>query len=55
VLHLIVDGCSNAEIAERLYITVGTVKTDVRNMLGKLSVGDRTQIAVRALRSALAT
>jgi DNA-binding NarL/FixJ family response regulator len=55
VLHLIVDGCSNAEIAERLYITVGTVKTNVRSMLGKLSVGDRTQIAVRALRSALAT
>jgi DNA-binding NarL/FixJ family response regulator len=55
VLHLIVDGCSNAEIAERLYITVGTVKTHVRSILGKLSVGDRTQIAVRALRSGLAT
>lgn len=53
VLKLIVDGCSNAAIAEKLYITVGTVKTHVRNILNKLSVDDRTQIAVRALRSGL--
>ena len=37
VLQLIVKGCSNAEIAERLYITVGTVKTHVRNILNKLA------------------
>ncbi|MCU0549954.1 MAG: response regulator transcription factor [Leptolyngbya sp. Prado105] len=53
VLLLIVDGCSNAEIAQRLYITVGTVKTHVRNILNKLCVSDRTQIAVRALRTGL--
>lgn len=28
-----VEGCSNAEITERLYITIGTVKTHVRNIL----------------------
>lgn len=33
VLQLIVEGCSNAVIAEKLYITVGTVKTHVRNIL----------------------
>jgi two-component system, NarL family, response regulator LiaR len=53
VLELIVSGCSNAQIAERLYITVGTVKTHVRNILGKLCADDRTQAAVRALRSGL--
>ncbi|MBW4582401.1 MAG: response regulator transcription factor [Tildeniella nuda ZEHNDER 1965/U140] len=53
VLQLIVDGCSNASIAEKLYITVGTVKTHVRNILNKLCADDRTQAAVRALRSGL--
>lgn len=53
VLQLIVEGCSNALIAEKLYITVGTVKTHVRNILNKLCADDRTQAAVRALRSGL--
>ncbi len=53
VLQLIVEGCSNAIIAEKLYITVGTVKTHVRNILNKLCADDRTQAAVRALRSGL--
>jgi two-component system, NarL family, response regulator LiaR len=53
VLAEIVNGFSNAEIAERLYITVGTVKTHVRNILNKLCADDRTQAAVRALRSGL--
>lgn len=53
VLQLIVEGYSNAQIAEKLYITIGTVKTHVRNILNKLSADDRTQAAVRALRSGL--
>jgi DNA-binding NarL/FixJ family response regulator len=53
ILDLIVAGCSNADIAEKLYITIGTVKTHVRNILNKLCVDDRTQAAVRALRSGL--
>ena len=53
VLQLIVNGYSNAKIAQELYITVGTVKTHVRNILNKLSADDRTQAAVRALRSGL--
>jgi DNA-binding NarL/FixJ family response regulator len=55
VLELIVAGASNATIAEKLYITVGTVKTHVRNILNKLCVDDRTQAAVHALRSGLIT
>ncbi|MGD1953104.1 MAG: response regulator [Leptolyngbyaceae cyanobacterium] len=53
ILELIVSGCSNSQIAEKLYITVGTVKTHVRNILNKLGANDRTQAAVRALRSGL--
>lgn len=53
VLGLIVEGCDNAEIAKRLFLTVGTVKTHVRGILSKLCVDDRTQAAVRALRSGI--
>ncbi|PZD71211.1 Transcriptional regulatory protein DegU [Acaryochloris thomasi RCC1774] len=52
-LELIVSGKSNTEIAEALFVTVGTVKTHVHNILQKLGVDDRTQAAVRALRSGL--
>jgi DNA-binding NarL/FixJ family response regulator len=53
VLELMVAGCTNIAIAERLYITVGTVKTHVRNILAKLCADDRTEAAVRALRSGI--
>jgi len=53
VLELIVNGYSNAGIAKELYITVGTVKTHVRNLLEKLCASDRTQAAVSALRCGL--
>ena len=53
VLGLIVEGCDNAAIAKRLFLTVGTVKTHVRGILSKLCVDDRTQAAVRALRSGI--
>jgi DNA-binding NarL/FixJ family response regulator len=53
VLECIVSGCTNSEIAGKLYITVGTVKTHVRNILEKLCANDRTEAAVRALRSGI--
>lgn len=54
VLQLIVDGRSNDAIAQELYISSGTVKTHVRNILKKLCASGRTQAAIRALRSGLA-
>jgi DNA-binding NarL/FixJ family response regulator len=53
VLELIVAGCTNVVIADRLCITVGTVKTHVRNILVKLCADDRTEAAVRALRAGI--
>jgi two-component system, NarL family, response regulator LiaR len=53
ILQLIVGGCSNAEIAEQLFVTVGTTKTHVRHILNKLCVDDRTHAAVLALRGGL--
>jgi DNA-binding NarL/FixJ family response regulator len=53
VLQLIVDDDRNPMIAQKLYITEGTVKTHVRNILKKLCVNDWTQAAIRALRAGL--
>ena len=48
VLHLLASGASNQEIAERLVITVDTVKRHVSNVLAKLGVSNRTQAVSRA-------
>jgi DNA-binding NarL/FixJ family response regulator len=53
VLSLVVEGLSNQEIASRLNIAETTVKTHIRNILQKLSVDDRTQAAIRALKDGL--
>jgi two-component system, NarL family, response regulator LiaR len=53
VLKLMVDGLSNPEIAEKLYLSPNTVKTHVRGIMNKLSVDDRVQAAVVALRSGI--
>jgi DNA-binding NarL/FixJ family response regulator len=48
ILRLIAGGSSNREIAEELFITEGTVKNHVTNILSKLDVRDRTQAAIKA-------
>ncbi len=53
VLKLIVEGYSNPEIASQLFLSANTVKTHVRGIMNKLSVDDRVQAAVVALRSGL--
>jgi DNA-binding NarL/FixJ family response regulator len=53
ILGLIVSGKTNAAIATKLYITIGTVKAHVRNILMKVGAEDRTQAAVHALRYGL--
>lgn len=53
VLRLMAEGFSNAEIAHRLFIGEGTVKTHVARILAKLDVRDRVQAAVYAHRHRL--
>lgn len=53
VLALVVEGLTNQEIAERLVVSTETVKTHMRHLMEKLAVSDRTQAAVKALRSGL--
>lgn len=48
VLHLIAEGLSNMEIAQRLYLSINTVKGHTRNIYGKLQVNSRTQAVARA-------
>lgn len=48
ILGVLASGASNREIANALFITEGTVKNHVTNILGKLGVRDRTQAALKA-------
>jgi DNA-binding NarL/FixJ family response regulator len=48
VLTLVAHGLSNMEIAERIFISEGTVKTHIRRLFSKLDVRDRTQAVIFA-------
>ncbi|HET6866665.1 MAG TPA: AAA family ATPase [Solirubrobacteraceae bacterium] len=53
VLSLVADGCSNGQIAERLFITRKTASVHVSNILAKLGVGSRVEAAAMAHRMGL--
>ena len=53
VLRLIANGLSNAEIAQKLVLSVATVKVHARNIYGKLGVRGRTQAVAHAQKLAL--
>ena len=53
VLELIAHGKSNKDIADTLNITIHTVKIHVGNIIQKMGVEDRTQVAIKALQKRL--
>ena len=53
VLILMVDGLTNVEIAERLVVSLSTVKTHVSSIIAKLGTSTRTEAAAVAVREHL--
>ena len=53
ILKLIAEGRSNKDIAEKLVLSLHTVKNHVKNIIQKLAVDDRTQAAILALKENL--
>lgn len=53
VLREMTSGGTNTEIAERLYLSPGTVKTHIQNMLQKTGFKTRTELAVQARQTGL--
>ena len=54
VVRLVAKGWSNHEIAQSLVISEKTVKSHISNILGKLQLDDRTQLAIYAIKNGLA-
>lgn len=50
ILALVVEGDSNRDIAEKIHLSPNTVKFHVRQLLQKLDVGNRTELARKATR-----
>lgn len=46
ILLLVAEGLNNKEISEKLFLSEGTVRNYISNMLEKLSLRDRTQLAI---------
>lgn len=49
----IANGLSNKEISEKFFLTEGTIKNNISNILSKLGLRDRTQIAIFAFKNNL--
>ena len=55
MLGLVAHGLSNREIAEKLFLSEGTVKTHIKRIFFKLDLRDRTQAVILAYEAGLVT
>lgn len=53
ILRLVADGLSNREIAAQVFLSEGTVRNYITNLLDKLQLRDRTQLAIYYLKSGM--
>lgn len=55
IIEAIAKGLSNKEISEELFLSEGTIKNNITNILSKLKLRDRTQIAIFAFKNGIVT
>lgn len=51
IARLVGEGLNNAEIADKLYLSEGTIKNNLTKILDKLELRDRTQLAILAVKN----
>ena len=49
ILHMVVDGASNRDVAEKLHLSENTIKFHVRQLLEKSEAANRTELATKAV------
>lgn len=54
IIKEVANGLSNKEIGEKLYLSEGTIKNNISNILSKLSLRDRTQLTIFAFKNNIA-
>lgn len=55
IIKLIAEGLTNKEISEKIYLSEGTIKNNITNILAKSNLRDRTQIAIFAFKNGIVT
>ena len=55
IVEYIAKGLSNKEISEEIFLSEGTIKNNITNILSKLDLRDRTQIAIFAFKNGIVT
>lgn len=53
IIKYIAEGLSNKEISDKIYLSEGTIKNNITNILSKLNLRDRTQIAIFAFKNGI--
>ncbi len=55
IIKLVANGLTNKEISNELFLSEGTIKNNITNILSKLNLRDRTQIAIFAFKNKIVT